>query len=1343
MDWLRSKCFIVPVACASLAIARPTYAASSSRPGWGSIPYSGGVTFRVWAPNATNVTVGGTFNGFITTANPLFQEGSSGVWSVDVTGALAGHEYKYYINGSLWKQDPRCRKEVSSAGNSIIYNTTNFNWAGDSFTAPGLSDAVVYELHIGTFNDTNPSDVNPGTFATATNRLAYLKQLGVSVVEVMPIAEFPNDDSWGYNPADIFGVESAYGGPDAFKNFVKTAHQLGLAVIVDVVHNHYGPDLDLWQFDGWSACSCTNGDGGIYFYQTPVLYTTPYGTTRPNYGTQQVRNFIQDSFTMLLDEYHVDGFRWDAPGYMVHDNNNNYINDADTLIRQISTSIHTGYVGKINIGEDQNQLIATGTNGFDATWNGNVFFNNVGPQLTASSDSSRNMSLVDYAVNLNHQSGQPGSWGNVIFTESHDLCGDLNTNYGAARLTVRIDSGNPTSYFARKRSTLGAALALTTPGIPMILQGQEMLTTNLFSASTNITAKINWSLTNTHSGIVSLYTDLIRLRRNLDGRTSGLKGVNVSTIFLQDNGSINNGNNKVIAYRRWDTGASGDDVIVICNFANTSWTNYDVSGFPKTGVWYTQLNSDWIKYGSDYGNFGSLFTTVAVSTATLNIPPYSALILSQNLPGAPPTPQNFTASNAGTNQISLVWNASSGSTGYLIKRGGSQIATTSSTNYLDTGLGVGAQYCYTVAATNFGGVSADSVQACATSVPATGATNLLAYWTFNEGAGTTASDSSGNINTGIVSNSPSWTSGMFGSAIHFSGQAQVAVSNSASLNPVNGITLSALVNPDNWSNFPRILEKGSSSNQYSLFVNPSGQLAFALSGVANGTLVTTPPSVGNWHHVAGTYDGSLISLYVDGQIVTQQTASGQMPLTVDPLAIGFRPGGNLFNYFQGIIDDVRIYGSALTSNQIAQLYVPNTPANLTATPIANQIDLAWSTSSLAASYVVKRGGTPIATTAATNYTDSGLVVGTQYCYTVAATNFFGISPDSGQVCATIPLYTTATNLLAYWTLNEGSGTIGHDSSGNGNTGTVSGSGSWYWTDGMIGSALYFGAPSQVAVSNSFSLNPVQGITVSAWVNADDWPNNQRILEKGKSNNQYALFVNPSGQLAFAIYSVTNGMLVTSPPSGGSWHHIAGTYDGSLISLYVDGQIVTQQTASGQMPVTADPLAIGFRPGANIFHYFNGIIDDVRIYGSALSAAGITQVYNADSVGDGIANWWRLQYFGSSSTTSSTSCATCDADGTGQNNLFKYVAGLNPFDPTSVFVLRIAAATNQSNAMNLTFSPLATGRTYEAQFTTDLLSGTYINLSSFSGPVTNGNKVTITDLNATASNKFYRIHISTP
>jgi 1,4-alpha-glucan branching enzyme len=601
---------------ASVLIAISSYAGPSSRPGWGAIPYTDsgtGTTFRVWAPNATSVAVKGTWNGFSNTANPLFKEGTSGVWSVDAPGALVGYQYKYRINGTMDKQDPRGRNQQSSVGNSIIYNTTNFNWAGDSFSYLPQNDTVIYELNIGSFNDTNPNDGNPGTFASATSRLSFLKDLGVSAVEVMPINEFPGNFSWGYNPSDIFGVESSFGGPDGFKSFVKACHQAGLGVILDVVHNHYGPtDLDLWQFDGSFVSQGGTNYGGIYFYQQAGYCCTPYGNTRPNYSSQQVRNFIQDTFSMWLNEYHMDGFRWDSPGYMMN-SSAGFITDAQTLIQQCSTMIHTGYFGKVNIGEDQSWL--SGTSGFDSTW-ANVFYDNVLPQLTTSDDNARNMGSISYAVNLNHQSGQPGGWGSVLFTENHDKCGDLN---GAQRTTVYIDGGNPTSYFARKRSTLGAALVLTTAGMPMILQGQEMLTTNQFGASN----ALDWSRTNTYSGIVALYRDLIHLRRNLDGMSSGLKGWNCQNLPGQPDNS-----NKVIAYRRYDTGTVGDDVVVIANFANATRSNYGLT-FPKSGTWYTHFNSDSTNYSSDFGNVGTTNLTTVGNIGTFTIGPYSVLILSQ------------------------------------------------------------------------------------------------------------------------------------------------------------------------------------------------------------------------------------------------------------------------------------------------------------------------------------------------------------------------------------------------------------------------------------------------------------------------------------------------------------------------------------------------------------------------------------------------------------------------------------------------------------------------------------------------------------------------------------------
>src|ERR1043166_3325765 len=179
MDCMRNMRGKITVACACACVifTHPAQAVPSTRPGWGATPYGAGgtgVTFRVWAPNAGSVTVKGSFNGFNNVSTPLFSEGTNGIWSVDVSNAVVGQQYKYRINASIDKQDPRARNQLSSVGNCIIYNTTNFSWAGDTFVSTNipLSDAVVYELNIASFNNPSPSGGcggNPGTFLTATN----------------------------------------------------------------------------------------------------------------------------------------------------------------------------------------------------------------------------------------------------------------------------------------------------------------------------------------------------------------------------------------------------------------------------------------------------------------------------------------------------------------------------------------------------------------------------------------------------------------------------------------------------------------------------------------------------------------------------------------------------------------------------------------------------------------------------------------------------------------------------------------------------------------------------------------------------------------------------------------------------------------------------------------------------------------------------------------------------------------------------------------------------------------------------------------------------------------------
>ena len=594
MPWTR---YLALAAVLFAAGGRAPASAQSSRPGWGATPYADaggtGVTFRVWAPQASSVSVAGTFNGWVNTAHPLAVESASpGVWSRDVTSARLNDSYKYVINGTLWRTDPRSRIiNTADSHNSIISSTNSFIWNGDRFSITNASDLVLYEAHVGTF--TGPG----GTFSTFTNRIDYLNDLGVSALELMPVNEFPSATSWGYNPGYPFAVEHDYGTPDTLRTLVQRAHQGGLVVILDVVHNHWDelvPQTSLWQFDG-------SAPTGPYFYASDPFTYTPWGP-RPDYSRAEVRAYINDTFRMWLDEYHISGFRWDAPRHSIYTTNEVYIPDGLLMITNALALMAAQYPGTWNIAEDTKEI-----SGFNHFWD--FTFNwEIKSVLTQSDDNFRDMPTV--ARNIN------GTPARIIYTDSHDTAGDLN---GGVRLPTAIHSADPAGYYARKRSALGAALVMTAPGTPMILQGQELLETNQFSD----TRAMDWSRTNSQAGTHRLYRDLIRLRRNLDGVSRGLTGDAVSTYHV-DNTS------KLVAYSRWSSADTGDTVVVVANFANATRASYPLH-FPEEGTWYVLFNSDSTNYAADYANAGGA-EVVAVGNppeAAVTVGPYSALILSR------------------------------------------------------------------------------------------------------------------------------------------------------------------------------------------------------------------------------------------------------------------------------------------------------------------------------------------------------------------------------------------------------------------------------------------------------------------------------------------------------------------------------------------------------------------------------------------------------------------------------------------------------------------------------------------------------------------------------------------
>lgn len=617
--FLLSLCFAL--LCGQTALAEP-----SSRPGMGAVPYSdgdgSGVTFRVWAPNATAVGVAGTFNQWSPFSNLLAPEGD-GHFSRDVPTAEAGDGYKYVIiNGSntIWRNDPRAMDLTNSSGHSIVVDHDAYEWSAEGYVPPIWSEMVIYEMHVGTFG-LQPGQSVPGNLAGALEHLDHLESLGVNVIELMPMCEFPGDISWGYNPSYPFSVESTYGEPDDLKAFVDACHDRDIAVFGDLVYNHLGPtDMDLWQFDGWSE----NNYGGIYFYNDYRAYT-PWGDTRPDFGRGEVRSFLQDNLKMWLNDYRFDGVRIDGTRWIrTLGTSGEEIPEGWSLLRWFNDEVDATTPWKLMVSEDMdsNPWITKSTGeggaGFDSQWDP-WFIHPMREAMVTAADDDRNMFDVQNSISYAYN-GAP--FQRVIYTESHDEVAN-----GRSRVPEEIWPNNADSWFAKKRSTLGAAVLMASPGIPMLFQGQEFLEDGWF----NDQDPLDWTKAETFSGILELYTDLIHLRTNRDGLSAGLSGPNLNVFHL-------NNEEKVIAWHRWNQGGEGDDVVIVANFRNQTWENYRI-GLPRGGKWKVRFNSDATVYDEDYDGHPSWDVEAEpVSwdglgwSAELSFGKYTAVILSQSPP---------------------------------------------------------------------------------------------------------------------------------------------------------------------------------------------------------------------------------------------------------------------------------------------------------------------------------------------------------------------------------------------------------------------------------------------------------------------------------------------------------------------------------------------------------------------------------------------------------------------------------------------------------------------------------------------------------------------------------------
>jgi maltooligosyltrehalose trehalohydrolase len=411
---------------------------------------------RVWAPKATTVEVnlGGR-------RRPMGRE-DGGWWQAEV--AEAGTDYAFVLDGSAPLPDPRSPWQPAGIhGASRTVDHAAFAWTDQAWRPPPLSSAIIYELHIGTFTP-------EGTFAAAIERLDHLVALGITHVELMPVAEFSGRRGWGYDGVDLYAPHHAYGGPEGLKRLVDACHARGLAVILDVVYNHLGPAGNhLGRF-------------GPYFTDR---YRTPWGdaVNLDGRGSSEVRRFLIENALAWLRDYHFDGLRVDAVHAIVDTSAIHFIEELCSEVRGLEAEIARPFV--LIAESDLNdprivRPVEIGGYGFDAQWNED-FHHALHAALTGERGGyyADFGSLADLAKSLERGFVYDGCYSTYrdrkhgrppAGLSGHRFIGCLQNH---DQIGNRAKGERTSHLLSPAQLKVGAALVLASPFVPMLFQGEE------------------------------------------------------------------------------------------------------------------------------------------------------------------------------------------------------------------------------------------------------------------------------------------------------------------------------------------------------------------------------------------------------------------------------------------------------------------------------------------------------------------------------------------------------------------------------------------------------------------------------------------------------------------------------------------------------------------------------------------------------------------------------------------------------------------------------------------------------------------------------------------------------
>ncbi len=566
-----------------------------------------GVHFGVWAPNAKRASVVGDFNLWDGRTNPMRNRGVSGIWEVFLPRLDEGALYKFEILSRVGdhlglKADPYAfAAELRPKTASVVCNIDRYAWNDSAWLAARASrdwlhsPMSIYEVHAGSWRrNTSEGDRWLTYRELAEQLIPYVKQMGYTHIELMPIMEHPLDASWGYQTVGYFAVTSRFGSPSDFMYFVDRCHQEGLGVILDWTPAHFPRDAyGLAFFDGTY----------LYEHEDPRRGTQPdWGTLVFNYGRNEVQNFLLSNALFWMDKYHIDGLRVDAvasmlyldysrkPGEWIPNKFGGRENlEAIAFIKQLNEVLHVRHPGALMIAEESTSWPAVsrptyvGGLGFDLKWN-----------MGWMNDVLQYISLDP--VHRQYQHGKLtfsmlyAFHENFVLPISHD-----EVVHGKRSLLEKMP-GDDWQKFANVR--LFFAYLYAHPGKKLHFMGCELAQRNEFWEG----ASVEWPLeaSPSHRGIQRLVGDLNRLHlreralHEIDFEWSGFE-------WLEANDAAAS----ILSFLRRAKNPE-DFIVAVCNFTPVLREDYRV-GVPRPGFYREILNTDSKFYeGGDIGNAGGV-----------------------------------------------------------------------------------------------------------------------------------------------------------------------------------------------------------------------------------------------------------------------------------------------------------------------------------------------------------------------------------------------------------------------------------------------------------------------------------------------------------------------------------------------------------------------------------------------------------------------------------------------------------------------------------------------------------------------------------------------------------------